>query len=116
VMIAISFGVSIFLHLHQLVVQVDEGTVRYKFFPYFSGFRSIIKENVEKLYVRKYRPIWEFGGWGYRIRLGGKAFNIVGNWGLQIHFKNGKQLLIGTQKPKELDKAIDQLKSNWGKS
>ena len=32
----------------------------------------------------------------------GKAFNIKGNMGLQLQFKDGKKLLIGTQKEEEI--------------
>lgn len=31
----------------------------------------------------------------------GKAFNMSGNVGIQLIFKNGDQLLIGTKKPQE---------------
>ncbi len=106
-------GILIFISIHRLVIQVDEGSVRYKFLPYFSTFRTLTQDNVKRLYVRKYKPILEYGGWGYRIRFRKKAFNIRGNWGLQVDFSNGKGLLLGTQKPKELETAIDQLRLNW---
>jgi len=111
--VGLTAGIVVFISIHKLVIQVDEGTVRYKFYPYFSQYRTLTSDKVKKLYVRKYKPILEFGGWGYRMRWKKKAFNIKGNWGLQIEFRDGKKLLLGTQKPKELDKAIDQLKSNW---
>ena len=56
----------------------------------------------------------EYGGWGYRISpRNGKAFNIKGSWGLQLVLSNGDKLLLGTQKPEELKKAIEQLKESW---
>ena len=107
-------GVIIFLSLQKLEIQVDDGTLRYKFFPYFFDYKTISKNKVSALYVRKYKPILEYGGWGYRWRFRkGKAFTIRGKWGLQIEFSSGKKLLLGTQQPVELDKAIDQLRKNW---
>ena len=98
-----------FIYIHKLVVEIDEGTIRYYFFPYFGSFRSVPKEKLKKAYVRKYRPVLEYGGWGYRWGFHkGKAYNIWGKWGLQLEFENDKKLLLGTQKPKELESAITQ--------
>lgn len=106
-------GIFLFIHFHRLELQVDEGSIRYRFIPYFSSFRTINKDDLKEVYVRKYKPLLEFGGWGYRIRPGKKAFNVKGNKGLQLIFKGGKKLLIGTQQAPELEKAIDRLKENW---
>ena len=38
------------------------------------------------------------------------AFTIKGNQSLQLHFKNGKKLLLGTQQPAELETAIRKAK------
>jgi len=62
---------------------------------------------LDKVYLRKYSPIGEYGGWGFRYG----AYNIKGSQGLQLKFKNGKMLLIGTQRPEELQKVLDQFKS-----
>ena len=64
---------------------------------------------MEKCYVRIYSPIKEYGGWGYRTSLGkkkGSAFNVKGNKGIQIEFKTGKKLLVGTQKESEATQVI----------
>jgi hypothetical protein len=64
-----------------------------------------------KAYIRKYNPIKDYGGWG--IRWGsfrkGNAYNMSGNMGLQLVFKDGKKLLFGTQRSSELDQIIEQL-------
>ena len=63
-------------------------------------------EEIKKVYVRNYDPISEYGGWGLKggffwNKEKGKCVNISGDIGLQIEFKNGKKLLIGTQKKEE---------------
>jgi hypothetical protein len=59
---------------------------------------------VASIEVRKYSPIKEYGGWGFRYGFkNGKAYNISGNMGLQLILKNGDRILIGTQKPEELE-------------
>lgn len=55
---------------------------------------------------RRYRPIREFGGWGVRIARTGKAYNVTGNLGVQLVFRDGKRLLLGTQRPEALATAI----------
>jgi uncharacterized membrane protein YobD (UPF0266 family) len=39
----------------------------------------------------------------------GKAINISGNRGLQLEFKDGKRLLIGTNKREDLKKALKEV-------
>jgi hypothetical protein len=38
-----------------------------------------------------------------------RAFNATGNIGLQLVFKDGKKLLIGTQKPAEIEAVLASL-------
>ncbi|OGL48104.1 MAG: hypothetical protein A2161_12740 [Candidatus Schekmanbacteria bacterium RBG_13_48_7] len=59
-----------------------------------------------------YRPIREYGGWGIRYGLKGKAYNVKGNRGVQLELTNGKRILIGSQKPEELVMAIDSAKTS----
>ena len=97
-----------------LVIEIDAGNLYYSYFPFVSSQKTISKNDIQSLEVRKYKPIMEYGGWGYRISpRNGKAFNIKGSWGLQLVLSNGDKLLLGTQKPEELKKAIEQLKESW---
>lgn len=111
--IIIMGGVFFFLELHKLIIRIDEGSVQYAFHPYFSTFKTLEKSRTKSISVRRYKPVAEFGGWGYRMRWKSKAYTVSGNWGLRIEFVDGKKLTIGTQKPVELQKAIDQLKLKW---
>lgn len=71
----------------------------------FTG-RRIFRSEIEKAYVRKYDPIGEYGGWGYRMSHKGKAYNTSGNFGLQLEMKDGEKLLIGTQHPEVLEEIM----------
>jgi len=114
-LIVVLGGATVFIEMHKLSLQIDQGTIRYRYIPYFSSYRTVRKEALQDVYVRKYNPVTEFGGWGYRIGFGQKikAFNVSGNWGLQLDFKDGHSRLIGTRRPGELDDTIKQLKENW---
>jgi hypothetical protein len=92
----------------QTIVRRDGLYVR--FFPIHINFKRFAFEDFSEYYAREYSPIFEYGGWGIRYSFrNGKAYNISGNKGLQIVFKNGKKLLVGSQNPQELVEAIDSV-------
>ncbi len=95
----------------ELRTQVNEQGIFYRFFPIHFQVLIINWDEVKKAYVRKYSPLGDFGGWGIRLGLGGKgkAYNVDGNMGLQIELKTGKKILIGTQKPEEMQTLLTQL-------
>jgi hypothetical protein len=109
---SIMAGVTILFLTARLNTEIDETGIYYKFFPFHLKKHKIDWTSVEKAFVREYSPLGEFGGWGIRFGFGsGKAFNVSGNMGLQLHLKNKKRVLIGTQKPEEIKMVLEQLKS-----
>ena len=108
-----TFLITAFLYVLRLETRISKDRIKVRFFPIHRRFNEFKPEAVEQCEVRKYRPIREFGGWGFRygIGSGGKAWTVSGKYGLQLVFLNGKKLLIGTRKPKGLKNALD--KSNF---
>ena len=100
----------LFLNI-KLVTEINSNTISYRFYPFILRDRFIYWEDIENAYIRQYKPLKEYGGWGIRFGFGGKgrAFNVSGNFGLQLELKNGKKLLIGTQKPQELEALLRTL-------
>ena len=104
----IPFGILVLFLTIRLETEINESGIYYMFFPFHVKRHMIDWKTVDKAFVRKYKPVAEFGGWG--IRFGnGKAYNISGNMGIQIEFKNGKRLLIGTRKPNDIEQVLQQL-------
>lgn len=95
----------------KLITTIYEKEIRLRFPPFFSKEKTIPVQKIKKMEVRKYNPIKEFGGWGLRYGFKGKAYNVKGNMGLQIQFINDKRLLIGTQKPEQVNWAISKMRS-----
>ena len=99
------FGlVLILLFSIKLTTRIDEKGIYYQFFPFHFKIKKVIWEDINRCYIRKYNPILEYGGWGIRgfSRKGkGMAFNTKGNMGIQLEFKNGDKLLLGTQSAKK---------------
>ena len=104
-------AIAVLLYFYRLDTRVDASGVAYKIFPFQASWKMVSWGDITKVYIRQYRPIPEYGGWGIRYGLGGKgmAYNVSGNIGLQLVKKDGKRLLIGTNKPGELATFLDEL-------
>jgi len=70
--------------------------------------RRIDWDAIESYYVRTYRPIREYGGWGIkqRDRGSGIAYNAQGNRGVRQILCSCQRVLIGSQQPESLEAAI----------
>ncbi len=79
----------------------DEG-IYYRFFPIQRRFRVIRKTDIEKLEVKSYNPLSEYGGWGIRFGKNGMAYTVKGDKGIDISLDPETHLLIGTSKPDEV--------------
>jgi hypothetical protein len=88
----------------RLDVAVGDDGVRIRFPPIVN--RTIAFDDIRSCVARTYRPIWEYGGWGIRFGPSGTAYNVSGNRGVQLTLRNGKRILIGSQRADELAAAI----------
>jgi len=109
--IAVPTLIMILFFMIKLETKIDTLGIRVRLFPFHFQFKYFPWKNIQKVYIRKYSPIIEYGGWGLRFGMfgKGKAFNISGNVGLQIVFKDQKKLLIGPQKSVEMKKFLEEL-------
>lgn len=99
---------SLLFLLLRLDTLIKDDGIYVRFFPFHFSYRFYDWAQINKLYVRQYAAVTEFGGWGIRFSIFGKgrAYNVSGNQGLQIEFRNNKKLLIGTTRPAEVEKAL----------
>lgn len=103
------FGLMVILFdFARLKTEVTEDRITIKFFPFHLSEREIKFDDIESFEAETYSPIAEFGGWGVRwIPFRSKiAYNVSGNKGVRITKKNGKEVVIGSQRSEELEKAI----------
>lgn len=105
----IGLVVILFVSL-QLKTRIDENSFTFSFFPLI-GKRTYSIDQIEKLELIEYNSLIKFGGWGIRYNFNMWGYNVGGKHGLIVTLKD-KKFLIGTQKPKELQKAIDQFKQS----
>ena len=106
----IAFGFTLLVTLLpvccRLETRIDKDGIYVRFFPFQFIRKKFAWAEISKLYLRQYRPIVEYGGWGIRCGGNGKAYNVSGNMGVQLEFISGEKLLIGTNKPKELTETL----------
>ena len=109
--LTITISVTVLLWISKLETEVRSDGLYVRFFPSHINFKKIAFEDISEYYAREYSPILEYGGWGIRFNMfgAGKAYNARGNKGVQLVLKNGKKLLVGSQKPQELVVAIDSI-------
>ena len=118
--IIISIGTIILasglIFLFKLTTRIDEKGIHYKFFPFHLKFKTVVWNDIENAYIRTYDAISEYGGWGVRggalwYKAKGKAINISGNIGIQLKLKDGKKLLIGTNKKEQAQDVLSTYKT-----
>jgi hypothetical protein len=90
---------GMFMAMHLNTEITTEG-VRIFFFPLTRRFISW--DEVEQASVVEYNPVLDYGGWGIRWGRQGRAYNVSGTTGIQLLLKDGKNIMIGTQRGAEL--------------
>ncbi|MHC4068508.1 MAG: DUF6141 family protein [Planctomycetota bacterium] len=106
--IFVPIGIALLFLVLKLETEVRSDGLYVRFFPFHIHFKRFGSEDLSEYFAREYKPIREYGGWGIRCGLGGKgkAYNVRGNKGVQLVFRSGKRLLIGSQRAEELEEAI----------
>lgn len=101
---AVGILVPLLLFSIRLSVRVTDSHIHIRFRPFKK--RSIPLTEVTSCEARRYRPILEYGGWGMRLGRRGWAYTISGREGVQLEFKSGRGLLIGSREAARLEAAI----------
>ena len=113
--IVVSVAVATVLLLGRLVTEVDAEAVRLSYLPL--GGRTIPLDEIASHHVVDHRPIRHFGGWG--VRWGGRrgwAWIASGHRGVRLELRTWRPVLIGSQRPDELDRAIaDAIRERAGR-
>lgn len=105
----------VFTYSIRLETYISSKGISYSFSPFQRNTIFVEWEELSNVYLRKYNTIMEFGGRGVLTGSSklGKVLNTSASSdiGLQLEFKDGRLLLIGTARPDELKKVLDQLMS-----
>jgi len=88
----------------RLITEVHADALHVRFAPMRT--KRIQLDQIAAAEVRTFRPIREFGGWGVRHTKQLKAYLASGNRGVQLSMLDGRDLLIGSQRPEEFEAAL----------
>ncbi len=103
----IGVGLPLLFFAMRLIVEVDSTRVLIRFVPFVR--REITLRSIRSHRPCTYSPIADFGGWGIRYGRGGKmAYNARGDRGVELTLEDGKVVVIGSQRPEELDAMISR--------
>ncbi|MFN5324095.1 MAG: hypothetical protein ACK5C5_04180 [Bacteroidota bacterium] len=92
----------------RLELTITTDAIQYRLFPFQIRIRTILFNQLAEYRVRKYAPLLEYGGWGLRWGASGSAVTVKGRMGIQLVFKNGKRLLIGTSDAASASRILSQ--------
>ena len=81
ILIWLVFGIGfpLFFYSIRLITEVRNDGIYVKFVPFHFKFKYYPYGEIKSYEVREYKPIREYGGWGIRYGLNGKAYNVYGN-------------------------------------
>jgi hypothetical protein len=87
-----------------LWVTADQVVIRYR--PLTR--RSISLADIQQATARTYKPIAEYGGWGLKGWSSRNiAYNVSGHQGVQLVLRDGRRVMLGSQRAEELAQAIE---------
>jgi hypothetical protein len=106
-------GLLLLFKATRLCIEIRYDGIYFMYLPFIRKWRSVSKDEIERYTVGKYSPVGEYGGWGVRRSYGkyGRAYNVSGNLGLRLYLKNGKVLLLGTQRAQAISYAMQKMMS-----
>lgn len=95
----------------KIEVKISNEGIRYRYPVFVRKEKFIPRSEIATVFVGKYHPLLEYGGWGWRVkRFGNKrAYNVSGNKGLKVILTNGKQIVFGTLREAEMRDAVNKM-------
>jgi hypothetical protein len=102
--------VIILLLKMQLKTAIFEDRIEVQYFPFHLKQRIIRFDELTSFETRVADCAKEYWGWGYKGTKKNRSYTAYGDFGLQLTFKNGNRLFIGSQKQGELEQVVNQLK------
>ncbi|QSE97141.1 DUF6141 family protein [Fulvivirga lutea] len=102
-------GITLLLFFSRLHTRIENDGVSFKFNPFMGKWKNIPIVDIQHFEVKKFNPITEFGGWGYRKVSGKLLVNTSGNTALFIKTIQNQLIVIGTQFPDEVANTMQKL-------
>ena len=108
--VLIGIAIPLMFYFFELRTFVTKEGLHYQFFPFHFKKYLIRLDEIEKTESLQYKRLGDYGGWGIRYGFKGKAYNVSGNKGVKFYLTNGRNILFGSQKYKDLEKVLKRIK------
>jgi len=107
---------AFFMGLQKLQLKITSKAIYFSLGA-FAPLRSINPDEIASIHLRKYNGTEEFGGWGTKSNDKEDCITASGDEGIEIRFKDStqKNILIGTQKPTQVNAILSKYFSGPGK-
>ena len=95
----------------QLITEIRRDGIYVRFEPLQRSFRRISVEQIQDISVTSYSAT-SYAGWHWGVRRtpgGNTVYRLQGGRGVEVALSGGEQWFIGSQRPKDLKEAIDQI-------
>ena len=104
--------ISVILLLFKMVITttITEDYIQVQYFPFNLKPKTIYWNELTSFETRTADCLKEYWGWGYKGTKKNRSYTAYGDYGLQLTFKNGYRLFIGSQKKEELKSVVENLK------
>jgi hypothetical protein len=107
VLLIIGVGLPLLFLRLRLIVDVTAEQVVIRFSPL--SRRVIPIADIEAANARTYDPIKEYGGWGIKgWSRRSMAYNMSGNRGVELTLRDGRRVMLGSQRADELAQVIER--------
>lgn len=102
----VGIGLPLLFGRVSLVLDVTADQVRIRYRPF--SRRVIPLDDIARVQARTYNAVKEYGGWGIKGWSKEKmAYNVSGNRGVELTLKDGRRVMLGSQRADELAAVID---------
>ncbi len=107
-LLMLSFGIIFPLVMFSLRLEtrVLKNELHYRYYPFHIKWRIICLDEIKMAEFTEYSGLREFGGWGIRRNRRGRAYTVAGKYGVWITLKDKREVLFGSKKAGELEKAL----------
>ncbi|MQG18778.1 MAG: hypothetical protein FI687_03265 [SAR202 cluster bacterium] len=112
IILIIGIGIPAFVQLVRLETTIQEQNLNVKYWPFHLKPIKFAIIDIKKAEAITYNPIKDYGGWGIRYGIKGKAYTLNGNKGVLLTFNNTQKILIGSQNHKKLCASINEILGN----
>lgn len=96
-----------FLSSMKLYTRIDNEGVHYRMNPFQRRDKTVYWDEIEIVQLRKLSGLKEYSGYGIRMGIKKRFYNLGGNHVIHIVRKDGKEILISTKKAKEVVRQLD---------